>query len=126
MKQLDLDAIEARANAATPGPWIVAPELVGPDGQGVYHAESLGPICEVGDPYPRGDNHPQENMAFIAAAREDVPDLVAAIRRVLDLHQPMPITYSRSVSVACAACNDEDAPMPTAWPCETVAALGVE
>lgn len=73
----ELEAIRARAEEATPGPWIVMPELCGTDGQGVYHAESLGPICEVGDPYPRGDNRPQENMTFIAHAREDIPALLA-------------------------------------------------
>lgn len=73
---IDLNAIRQQADAATEGPWIVMPPETGPDGQGVYHAESLGPICEVGDPYPRGDNHPQENMEFIAAARENVPALL--------------------------------------------------
>lgn len=77
---IDIDAIEARANAATPGPWEIAPLLCGPDGQGVYQSESFGPICEVGDPYPRGDNRPQENMVFIAAARQDVPALCSALR----------------------------------------------
>lgn len=83
--ELDLDAIEARANAATEGPWMVMPPLCGPDGQGVYQESSLGPVCEVGDPYPRGDNRPQESMDFIAAARTDVPALVAEVRRLRGL-----------------------------------------
>lgn len=65
---------------ATPGPWIVMPEVCGPDGQSVYHEETLGPICDVGDPYPRGDNRPTENMRFIAAARTGWPD---AIKRAM-------------------------------------------
>jgi len=77
----DVDAIEARANAATPGPWHVAPPECGPDGQGVYDPE-LGQIVEVGDPYPRGNNHPQENMEFIAHASEDIPALIARIRQL--------------------------------------------
>ena len=77
-----LAEIEARCNAATPGPWTLMPEMCGPDGQGVYEESGLGIICEVGDPYPRGDNHPQENMEFIAAARADVPDLLAEVRRL--------------------------------------------
>lgn len=82
MTDLDLDAIEARANAATEGPWIIVPEKCGPDGQGVFTAEEFGHVCEVGDPYPRGANRPQESMEFIAAAREDVPALVAEVRRL--------------------------------------------
>lgn len=86
---LDLDAIEALANAATPAPW-------GYDPSGVWHRESGGPIIDenrqrkgdvvgigsVGDPYPRGDNHPTENMAFIAAARTIVPQLVERVREL--------------------------------------------
>ena len=79
-----LDEIQARADAATDGPWVLMPPLCGPDGQGVYETEDYGPICEVGDPYPRGRNNPQENMEFIAHARADVPRLVAALRAVLD------------------------------------------
>ena len=63
----------ALCDKATPGPWIVMPEKCGPDGQTVYQEESLGPICDVGDPYPRGGNHPTENMHFIAMAREALP-----------------------------------------------------
>jgi hypothetical protein len=75
----ELDAILARADAATPAPWFVLPERCGPDGQGIFN-EDGGCICEVGDPYKRGDNHPQENMVFIAASRTDVPTLVAEVR----------------------------------------------
>ena len=67
-------------DAATPGPWHLAPPKCGPDGQGVY-ANDLGCVCEVGDPYPRGNNHPQENMEFIAEARTGWPE---AIQRALD------------------------------------------
>lgn len=65
----------------TPGPWFIAPKKCGPEGQGVYQESSLGLICEVGDPYPRGDNHPQENMEFIATARDGWPH---AIKRALE------------------------------------------
>jgi hypothetical protein len=79
--------IEARARAATPGPWIFVSEsvdannepCVGVDG-GEVVTKYLGGIVECSDPYPRGDNCPTENMRFIAAARTDVPDLIAALR----------------------------------------------
>lgn len=81
MKKRDLKADLEMCNKATPGPWMVWPGFCGPDGQTVYQEESGGPICDVADPYPRGDNHPQENMEFIAAAREGWPH---AIERALD------------------------------------------
>lgn len=82
MKQEQLNAIKERTEKATQGPWIVAPEECGSEGQGVYESEGFGCICEVGDPYPRGNNRPQENMDFIANAREDVPTLVAEVERL--------------------------------------------
>lgn len=77
---LDLDAIEARAAAATTGPWampltrsfgeVIAPEHPEPEPEygGFLIAETVGP----------------PNARFIAAARADVPALCAEIRR-LDL-----------------------------------------
>ena len=66
---------------ATPGPWIALPETCGPDGMEVYQEESMGCICLVGDPCPRGENRPTENMHFIAEAREGWPH---AIERALE------------------------------------------
>jgi hypothetical protein len=51
---IDLDAIEARANAATPGPW----------------KEGSNDVYSV------------RNAAFIAAARTDVPALIARVREL--------------------------------------------
>lgn len=79
---MNLDPIKRRLAAITPGPWILAPEKCGPQGQGVYQESSLGPICEVGDPYPRGDNHPQENMEFITSSPTDIAALVAEVERL--------------------------------------------
>lgn len=74
-----LAEIKQRLSGITPPPWILMPPLCGPDGQGVYHAESMGLICEVGDPYPRGDNAPQENMTLIAHAADDLAWLVRRV-----------------------------------------------
>jgi len=76
------ETAKARCEAATSGPWVLSPPLCGPDGQGVYQLSSGGPICDVGDPYPRGENRPQENMEFIAEARTDLPDALAEIERL--------------------------------------------
>lgn len=86
---LDLDAIEALVNAATAGPWHH-------DRSGVWHVDSGGPVLDannhrrgdnvgigtVGDSYPRGPNKPDESMAFIAAARTLVPQLVVRVREL--------------------------------------------
>lgn len=70
----DLHADLAVCEAATAGPWAVD------KGLSVYHGESGGTICDVGDPYPRGKNRPSENMRFIAEARTGWPH---AIERAL-------------------------------------------
>lgn len=72
-----LDEIQARADAATPGPW----EHVGSYGRIVS-----GPVqvCRAyGD-----DGTATPDAAFIAHARTDVPRLVAALRAVEALHRP--------------------------------------
>jgi len=65
---------------ATPGKWSLWPEKCGPEGQSVIHDDTGGVICDVGDPYPRGANRPQQNMEFIVAAHEGWPE---AINRAL-------------------------------------------
>ena len=75
--ELDLDAIEARVNAATPGPWWV--EQVGDFG-----VESAVIECVRWRGYLNtlhlGEDTP--TAEFIAHAREDVPALVAEVRRL--------------------------------------------
>ena len=79
---LDLDAIEARAKAATPGPWVVDKDAFGigviaesqigiPDNdpEGVYIADCYKKSAEV-------------HAEFIAHAREDIPALIAEVRRL--------------------------------------------
>ena len=85
---IDLDRIEALANAATPGPWTTAPD------------PGCGEVCDCGETCSREDHaliarsaaptvglavvlaeeRDEANAAFIAAAREDVPALVAELR----------------------------------------------
>ena len=71
-----LNEIEARANAATEGPWFVSDDAVWVD-RGEGNADGItGPLA----PWCFGE------AEFIAHARTDVPALVAALRAVLDLH----------------------------------------
>ena len=85
--ELDLDAIEARANAATAGPWHPHTTYPHTVWQGDMYGEDPGMISTT---------LAQEIVAdakFIAAARTDVPALVAEVRRlraVLANHDPMP------------------------------------
>ena len=70
---LDIDLIEARANAATPGPWSEAWE-------GEIHAHpGLG--WEMVLRVPEADDRPAD-CAFVAHAREDIPALIAEVRRM--------------------------------------------
>ena len=77
MDLLDLDAIEARANAATPGPWAsdFAKNTAG--FVGAYDVAEGSFIISV---VPNGLT--QENAAFIGHSRTDVPALIAEIRRL--------------------------------------------
>ena len=94
-----LNEIEARANAATEGPWeahgSLITSLTGPGGE---VAEASG-----------------QDTEFIAHARTDVPDMAAALRAVLELHK-------REESPSGDYC-DECFPNEWHWPCSTVATI---
>lgn len=76
---VDVDAIEARANAATAGPWtphdrwgeVLAPTHPKPD-EG-YDGFLVAESCR------------RSNAEFIAAARDDIPALCAEVRRLAEL-----------------------------------------
>lgn len=71
-----LDAIEARANAATEGPWVTQSNC---DFRVVSDTHT---ICEASPRADRSHGMTQcvRNSAFIAASRQDVPKLCAALR----------------------------------------------
>ncbi len=78
MTEEQLKEIEERAGAATPGPWVWAPSI----GGGVEVLNQIRPdgtMYEIG-PW-REDFEPQDAY-FIAAARTDVPDLVAEVQKL--------------------------------------------
>lgn len=69
MDEKTLAEIESRANAAAPGPWErYDAALIGPDGRGVARYFTEPAFIQT--------------MDFIAAARTDVPALVAEVRRL--------------------------------------------
>ena len=75
-----LNEIEARANAATKGPW---------HRYGTWPYEVYAPREPDGGPYIASmtgdDGHNESNAEFIAHARTDVPALVAALRAVQEV-----------------------------------------
>lgn len=81
MTNEELEAIEALANAATPGPWReteVGCVLTDANVSERYNqVASVMPICNKG-----GHCYQDDTAAFIAASREAVPALVAEVRRL--------------------------------------------
>ena len=101
-----LARIRKQADAATEGPW----EVNGPDrpwatishgSDSILHAyEQHHPYCEgceCGDPRSEVALS-DEDAEFIAAARTDVPRLVDALEKVLELH----------VRAECPTCGSRD------------------
>jgi hypothetical protein len=82
---LDLDAIEARANAATPGPWTDLPDEGTPaDPRKVRYVRAPNGAAIASFLRTQGLDPTQAlvNGGFIAAAREDVPRMAKEIRRL--------------------------------------------
>lgn len=82
---VDLDAIEARMVRITPGPWEpngTTVQTVAISTRVAY--EGLGLHDEVARCAMTTGNYQSEarNAAFLAAAREDIPALVAEVRRL--------------------------------------------
>jgi hypothetical protein len=74
--ELDLDAIEARANAATPGPWEHGERCVWQ--AGMLNTAEIAVDCEHGN----GGIRRHADAEFIAHARTDVPALLAEVKRL--------------------------------------------
>ena len=116
-----LDKIEARANAATEGPWEWEGEA---KAEWEIGANSLVPSRRPDDPVLYGYGYDASGIEvkspadaeFIAHARTDVPALVAALKAALNEH-PTGVFHSFAGDVQwCDAC---DGP----YPCPTVAAI---
>ena len=145
-----LDEIEARADAATPGPWEWHPYM----GSGATLAKPNHPFHELNILKTTDDWPPvAADAEFIAAARTDVPQLVAALRAVLDQHHRVDVGVIRgdcareecdhegacpevpfAVCDACYSIADQIDPYlyerggvdVVAWPCPTVQTIADE
>ncbi len=86
MTKQELAAIESRANAATREPWIV-------DGTYVPTA-SLSAVSVYGMGMEVAECQMDADGAFIAAARVDVPALIAEVRRLRDERDALQVRNS--------------------------------
>ena len=93
LTESDLSEIEARCEAATSGPWKMSPASAVSNKPASVTALRMvrghkrdrletGTVCEITDRAGRFDDQLDADAHFIAAAREDVPRLVAEVRRL--------------------------------------------
>jgi hypothetical protein len=120
---IDLDAIRARVDAATDGPWFV-------DDQGFCTTPGDSFSRFITAPYHELDILP-EDAEFIAAARSDVPALLAEIERLRSVvaAQDTDETTLRAQLCACGrAVNDHDKQWHAGYDqaCEDAAAVAAD
>ena len=85
MTPMELAEIEARANAATPGPWevgVLRRECDHPTTNQFTEERSVFPPLGESGPVALAAEGEHENGAFIAHARTDVPALIAEVKRL--------------------------------------------
>lgn len=119
-----LDAMQARCDAATEGPWEAS---VGEISQSWERPEPWKPIVStdvscMGYCYGGSAAGVEEeaDAEFIAAARTDLPRLIAAVRAVLEVHERIPSGSDYLVDLcSCQDLYTEE----EGWPCRTVTAL---
>ena len=121
-----LDKIEARANAATEGPWEWEGEAKAEWEEG---ANSLVPSRRPDDPVLYGYGYDASGIEvktpadaeLIAHARTDVPDMAAALRAVLKLHKEDGRGWGPGESF-CTECQ-QGYGLLVPYPCATVTAI---
>lgn len=131
-QQLDLDAIETRAQAATPGPWCT-------DSWEIYQGAEYEPGMSlwIGETC-RGTGSLEQDRAdaeFVAAARTDVPALVAEVCRLHAQVAAVAAVHEKGEHnglAICLHCASQMFPPPetgiwseSAYPCATLRALGI-
>lgn len=115
-----LNRIRKQADNATKGPWVCT--LNGDESEVTYANAPITWDDHGGEVFTEGD------AEFIAAARTDVPALLDALEKVLELHQPvtdgMGFTEDGygGISPACSSCGTSDE-YAVPYPCPTVTAI---
>lgn len=123
---MDLQAIEARLAAATPGQWDVDTIPETGESRVVVRSNTGDPMLDV-SVAPHGVR--EEDAEFIAYAPEDIRvllDEVKAVKaaqfqieEVKALHFPADLKLYAATIKECATCEGQK------WPCPTMRALGV-
>ena len=114
-----LNEIEARANAATEGPWA---SVI--NDRRMYHVVTDNEeFCQTYGPelYDSQGFFSDDDTEFIAHARTDVPDMSAALRAVLKLHKEDVHGWGPGESF-CTECQ-QGYGLLVPYPCPTVAAI---
>jgi len=115
-----LAPIRERADKATDGPWTTTPYGPGDHSYDGLWVTSLDREVIADMTTDLGEDWEAEtraNLAFIAAARTDVPRLLAALDAVLALHQEvLPVDEPLLSMAICDECE-------RLYPCPTVAAV---
>lgn len=82
MTEEDLTDIEARANAASEGPWALASPGIGTDLRDAKGRVVANQVIGGGFTSQEAKDREVATAVFLAAARSDVPALVAEVRRL--------------------------------------------
>lgn len=81
-----LAEIEARVDAATPGPWRTKTNRdFGPWHNDDWDVTAVSDGCRVSGLGSRNWKDACQNAAFIAHARTDIPDLIAEVKRLREI-----------------------------------------
>lgn len=115
-KPLDLDAIRARCEKATAGPWLTESPGVHTDGPAKGWAR--GSVIAATAPgkdnrvyaTPSGGTYPSADLNFIAHARTDVPALVSECKRLrealAEIRDTFEIDWNEAQEIARLALGD--------------------
>jgi len=146
MTEDELKAIEDRAAKALRGPWQAAKVKLEPNEHGKAagltnartdyelhtawdHPQLGGPATVVSLAYGLYGTHVHikpENAEFLAHAREDVPALVAEVRRLRVQQLELLRLVEKHTLPRCFACGSQLLSQPHRPDCELVALLGRE
>jgi len=130
-----LDAIKARAEAATDGPWVQGRFIDShhtsrKSDEWKSNADEQERLSvRVGDPMgehvARITDGDHSDAVFIAHARQDIPALLAAVEAVLELHKPWTVSNpsESTVNHCCDQCYEGGTGDYVPYPCPTVAAI---
>lgn len=112
-----LDRTQAITDAATAGPWEDRRDDL-TDWMSVVHDQEF--VTFVAETGKGTEKWAVADAEFIAHARTALPQAVAALQAVLDLHQPRTVQGMGSGLVTyrmCRTCSMQE------WPCPTITAI---